>query len=88
MRADATEPINRHKRIRSGDFRANGHWRMVRHMKDDSRNPQARNRAENRADLARVLAALALLAWLSSWDGNDGDAARSDLARSAVTEAY
>ena len=67
---------------------------LSRHSRDQDRDPGRNDhgrkqdgRKENGADLARVLAALALLAWLSSWDGQDGEAARSDLAQSTSQSA-
>ena len=101
MLADVTELKNRHKRIRSGNFLANGRGLRVHHMnehsrhsrdqdRDPSRNVHGRKgdgRNENGADLARVLAALALLAWLSSWDGQDAEAARNGLAHSTSQSA-
>ena len=79
---EAAELRNRHKRIRYGDFRADVRKRSVRFMQDSSRH----TRNENGADFARVLAALALLAWLSSWDKQDHEPA-GDIAAQVTTQS-
>jgi hypothetical protein len=78
MRAGATERFDRHKRMRSGNFprptRATTLATMASQLASQSR-------AENSADLLRVVVALGLLALLASFDGaNDAPAAASSKA--------
>jgi len=66
MRDRAAERKIRHKRIRSGDFLAKRTQGYVMDVTHKRHTP-----AENRADFARVLVALVLLAILAAWDKGD-----------------